>query len=228
MSRFVPLFAGAEELIPVVITVLVVIISVIAQVVAKIKSIQPPGGGPAQPPPKRPVPADVVNEIEDFLKKAAQKREVKQQPPVRAQQAPPVRVQQASRRAEKVEQPVKAEVIVDRRVGGKVEEHVKKYLDSENFERREIQLGGEVAQADRQIDQHLHQVFDHQVSELSAMPGESAAPMTIETPEAAEAAYLAIPATFATSLTDLLTDPESIRQAIVFNEIFRRPEERWV
>ena len=72
------------------------------------------------------------------------------------------------------------------------------------------------------------QVFDHQVSQLAALPGEAAAaPVAVESSEAAEAAYLEIPATFATGMTDLLSNPEAIRQAIVFNEIFRRPEERW-
>ena len=72
--------------------------------------------------------------------------------------------------------PVHAEVVADAPVGGKVEEHVKKYLDSEDFARRESQLGEEVAQADKAIDQHFSQVFDHQVSRLASLPGEAAVP----------------------------------------------------
>ena len=221
MSSFTPLFAAADDIIRLVIILLIIIIPAIAQLIAKIRTIKPPGAGPLPQAPQRPVPADVVNEIEDFLKRATQKREVKQPRP-----AP---VQQAMRRIEKLEKPVNAEVVADAPVGGKVEEHVKKYLDSENFARRESQLGEEVAQADKAIDQHLSQVFDHQVSRLASLPGEAAAPpVAYEPPELVEASSLAIPDTFATGLTDLLSNPEAIRQAIVFSEIFRRPEERWV
>jgi hypothetical protein len=216
-----PLFADAAGFIKLAILILVFVVPAIGQLIAKMKTIKPPGGGLPPQQPQRPVPADVVNEIEDFLKKAAQKREANKPRPVEAQPAPP-------RRIERIEQPVKAEVIADAPVGGKVEEHVKKYLDSEDFDRRESQLGGEVAQADKQIDQRLHQVFDHQVSQLSGKPGETAiAPVAIETAEVAAASYLAIPDTFATGLTDLLADADSVRQAIVLSEIFRRPEERW-
>ena len=85
-----------------------------------------------------------------------------------------------------------------------------------------------MAQADREIDQRLHQVFDHNVSNLELMPGEAAtAPVVVAPLELTEQSLLDIPATFATGLSDLLADPDSVRQAIVLNEILHRPEERW-
>ena len=96
------------------------------------------------------------------------------------------------------------------------------------FTKRSTELGSEVAQADREIDQRLHQVFDHHVSNLELMPGEAAAPPVVVTPvELTEQSLLDIPATFATGLTDLLADPDSVRQAIVLNEILHRPLEHW-
>ena len=85
-----------------------------------------------------------------------------------------------------------------------------------------------MSQADREIDQRLHQVFDHHVGDLELMPGEAAtAPMVAAPLELTEQSLLDIPATFATGLTDLLANPDSVRQAIVLNEIIHRPEERW-
>jgi Na+-transporting methylmalonyl-CoA/oxaloacetate decarboxylase gamma subunit len=221
MIPLAPLFADVGAIIfKLVLFLLIFGIPAIGQLIAKMKTIHPPAGGPLPQAPKRPVPTDVVNEIEDFLKRAAQKREGKQIV------APQVR--QAPRRVERIEQPVKAEVVSNGPVGGKVEEHVKKYLDSEEFARRESQLGEEVAQADKAIDQHLSQVFDHQVSRLASLPGEAAAPpVAYEPQELADASTLEIPATFATGLGTLLADADSVRQAIVLSEIFRRPEERW-
>ncbi len=112
-------------------------------------------------------------------------------------------------------------------VGGRVTEHVTKYLDADDFSRREATLGQEVAQADQQIDQHLRQVFDHRVSKLEAVPGEAAAPPTAYEPPDLVGAAADIPDTFATGLLTLITDPESLSQAIILSEILHRPEERW-
>ena len=98
----------------------------------------------------------------------------------------------------------------------------------QEFTRRSEDLGEEVAQADREIDQHLHQVFDHRVSQLELVPGEAAAPpaATFETSETTEAAPVAsLPV--AVGLLDLIGSPESLRQAIILNEILQRPEHRW-
>jgi len=46
--------------------------------------------------------------------------------------------------------------------------------------------------------------------------------------ELTEQSLLDIPATFATGLTDLLADPDSVRQAIVLNEVLHRPVETLV
>ena len=89
------------------------------------------------------------------------------------------------------------------------------------------ELGKEVSQADKQIGQHLQQVFDHRVSKLEAVPGEAAAPPAAYEPPDLVGAAADIPDTFATGLLDLITSPDSLRQAIILSEILHRPEERW-
>jgi hypothetical protein len=150
-----------------------------------------------------------------------------QRRPVQA--AAPLTVQASPVLAE----PVRAEVIAEvaqgqeKPVGGQVSEHVQKYLDEQAFRRRESELGKEVANADRQIDQHLQQVFDHRVSKLEAVPGEAAAPPAAYEPPDLVGSAADIPDSFATGLLELITNPDSLRQAIILSEILHRPEERW-
>ncbi len=165
---------------------------------------------------RRAVAPDVAEEIEEFMRRAANRRNVQGTQPAPAPPPTPAAAE-----------PARAQVGVEQPVGGQVEEHVKKYLDAQEFSRRSQELGEEVAEVDREVGQHLHEVFDHQVSRLEVVPGEAAAP-----PEAAEPSDLAeaspnMPATFATGLLDLVSSPDSLRQAIILNEILHRPEERW-
>ena len=216
MNVFAPLWAmDIGDLVKVVLILLFIVIPAIGQILAKMKQAQPPGGGVR--PPKLPMPApagNVGDEIEEFMRRAAQRRDKKgARPSAKRQPAP--------------EEPVRAEVVAERPVGGQVTEHIKKYLDQSEFSRRTSQLGGEVAQADRQIDQRLHQKFDHAVSRLAGVPGEAAiAPVAIAATDLA-ASISDLPVTSPAGLALLLTNPDSLRQAIVLNEILHRPEERW-
>jgi hypothetical protein len=149
------------------------------------------------------------DEIGEFLRRTAKRRG-----PQAAQPAPPPALE-----------PVLVEPERAGPVGGQVDEHVKDFLNTGEFSRRTAQLGGEVAQADEQLGEHLHKVFDHDVSSLAPKPGEvSAQPATAGGP-APDAATL--PLTAAAGFAALLSDMENVRQAIVINEILRRPEERW-
>jgi hypothetical protein len=209
------------ELVKLVVILVLFALAGLGKLVANMKQGQPPGAGVRGPQPPRPAAKDVVGEIDEFLRRAAQQRSAQTPRPIRAQSAPP--------KKPPPQQPIRAEVVAPKPVGGQVTEHVQKYLDTGEFSRRGAELGEEVVtQVDREIDQHLHQVFDHSVSQLAAVPGEAATPpANFEPPELSDASALEIPATFATGLTTLLTDPDSVRQAIVLNEIFHRPEERW-
>ena len=155
------------------------------------------------------------------MRRAAAKPRPRRTPgPIRRPPQPQLRPQ--------VEKPVQAQVVSDEPVGAKIGKEVERDLDTQEFSNRTDQLGSEVTQAVGEIDQHLHQVFDHHVSNLELLPGEAAAaPAAVGALELTEQSLLDIPATFATGLTDLLVNPESIRQAVVLNEILHRPEERW-
>jgi hypothetical protein len=219
MSPFAPLLAAGinAELIELIVIVVIGILAAIGRLMANTQQIGRPGGAPRPPPP--PTPVNATKEIEEFMRRAAAKpRPVANAAPVRRppQLRPPV------------EKPVQAQVIAEEPVGAKIGKQVERDLDTGEFTKRTTQLGNEVAQADREIDQHLHQVFDHHVSNLELMPGEAATPPVAVGPvELSEQSLLDIPATFATGLTDLLANPDSVRQAIVLNEILHRPEERW-
>ncbi len=171
MNSFVPLLAALDVvLIKAIVVMIVFILAGIAQLLAKLQKIQPPAG---RPRPPRPVPPDVAEEIEEFMRRAANRRNVQGTQPA---SAPPPTPSAA--------EPLRAEVVAEQPVGGQVEEHVKKYLDAQDFSRRSEELGEEVAQADREIGQHLHEVFDHRVSRLEQVPGEAAAPpLAAETSE---------------------------------------------
>jgi hypothetical protein len=235
MNLTAPLLAAINvDVIETLVILVIAGIAGIARVLAAMQQKQPPAGGPRVQQPPRPIPKDAADEIDDFLRRAAQQRTSQPTPQRTAQpagqrtaQAPqPARLPAARAAASK---PVVAEVVAAAPVGGQVTEHVQKFLDTEEFTRRGDQLGEEVvAQVDREIDQHLHQVFDHSLSQIAATPGETAAPPeAVGVMELPESSATEIPSTFATDLAALLTDSNSIRHAIVLNEIIHRPEERW-
>jgi hypothetical protein len=122
---------------------------------------------------------------------------------------------------------VQAEVVRAQPLGEGIKQHVGKYLDAGEFQRRAAGLGEEVAQADEQIEQRLHTKFNHEVSSLAAVPGESAAaPRALPGGEPEDLAA-ALPSTAAAGLAAMLGSSEGIRRAIVINEILTRPEDRW-
>ncbi|MCE5269091.1 MAG: hypothetical protein LLG00_14545 [Planctomycetaceae bacterium] len=227
------------DLVQIVVAVIIAIIAGVAKLMSAMRQKQPPpADDPADPPPPpqrpaRPVPTDVSDEIDEFLRRAAQRRSAR--PPATPGDAarstsprPPAREASSVSTRSSPAEPIRAEAAtLDRPVGGQVTEHVRKYLDDEYFDRRANQLGEDVARADQQVDQHLHQVFDHSVSHLAAVTGESAI-----APEASEPLGDAQPspealASFTDGVLGVFSDPDSIRQAIVLNEVIRRPEERW-
>jgi hypothetical protein len=220
MNPLAPLFAAGvdAELIKLIVIIVFGVLAGIGKLLAtKAQQGRPPAGN-AQVPAS-PAAAKMTNEIDEFMRRTAAK-------PRTTSGAQPVRRPPTLRPAEK---PVQAEVVADTPVGAKICKQVERDLDTQEFTKRTTQLGSEVAQADKEIDQHLHQVFDHHVSKLEFVPGEAANPPVAVGPvELTEQSLLDIPATFATGLTDLLADPDSVRQAIVLNEILHRPEERWV
>jgi hypothetical protein len=218
------LFAGIDaELIKAIVILVFLALAGLAKLLSGMQQV-PPGQRPRVAPP----PAEVSDEIEDFLRRAAQRQSAPQSPP-----AQPVR-QIPKKFPRPAVEPILA-VAVDettekpqpKPVGGQVTEHVQKYLDAGEFSRRTSRLGDEVAQTDREIDEHLHQVFDHTVSRLSNVPGEAAAPPVAVAPPGMVETSPDELATSAENLLAVFSDPDLLCQAVVLSEILHRPEERW-
>jgi hypothetical protein len=152
------LFAAAidiAEVARILIIVVVFLVVMIGKLIGSMRVQQRPPGPVNRPalPPQQPRPAPrpqaqtagpktVKEEIDEFLRRAAQKKQSQSAPadPVRRISQPTATLAQ---RAE----PLQAELVRERPLGGAVSEHVKKYLDEKEFDERASKLGGEVAVA---------------------------------------------------------------------------------
>jgi hypothetical protein len=211
----------ADNIGPVIEAVILLVVGVTAVVVRMLggmKQMGPPPGGRPHLPAGQPRPqGNIQNEIDEFLRRVqaggGQRR------PAQARPAPA---------GNRPQPPVKAEAVAeesDEPVGAEVVKHVEKYLDTGDFARRSQQLSTEAVQADAALDEHMKQTFGHEVSRLARKPGETAMSTGPQmTDEAAPQAAVIMPPL---SLSTLVGDPDAIRQAIMVNEILRRPEERW-
>jgi hypothetical protein len=238
MNPFVIFAINVGDFIQVIVVLLIIIVSVIGKLVAGMREIKKPGvppvARPQQPMPQipqmRPMPQQqpqvqvprpksVKDEIEEFLRRAAEKKQPSSASPLpRTPRSNAPVVQQA--------EIVQAEIASDRPVGGEVTEHVKKYLDETQFTQRASKFGGDVAAADKKREDHLKQVFGHGISKLASKPGETSAPPT---PPSTGFFQDEVPvlAAAGTGIASLLNNIDNLRQAIVINEILQRPVDRW-
>ena len=185
------------------------------------------------------------NEVEEFLRRAAQRRaqveaQLRAQAEARARgqaQAPPpqrneppkrltpttqsISQQQGSQRAEVV--PLDVELAASgNRVAESVADHMR---HSQDIASHVELLGDRVEVADDEMEAHLHQVFDHSVGRLrkttesASTPGRAAIP--------SEAAVVIRDASPAHGIAELLRSPQSVRNAIILAEVLNRPADRW-
>lgn len=181
-----------------------------------------------QVPPPRPDAAQaerpagqqqLVGEIEEFLQRANQKRQekVRRKQPAKAaaKPAPPSPPKPARRLTQESHD-------FEVTTGQSVAEHVQKHLDTSRFGDRAEHLVDDIAKGDVVREAHRKQVFEHQLGRLadtSTRAAQPAPPPVVLT--AAEAEAAAVP------LAALLANPQSLKQAIVLNEVLARPEHRW-
>ncbi|MFH1264779.1 MAG: hypothetical protein ABIK89_03585 [Planctomycetota bacterium] len=207
LNGLLPIAAMEDWIFPLVV-VLFLIISGVGQVLAKVREgqeaerrRQQAGQRPRGARPARPPARDPLREeVGQFL---------------RGPENP---------RAANALEPVAADLVPDDR---SVADHVRQGLGTERFDHLRPELTGEVALADDRMAEHVHDVFDHEVSRLAGTPGESASLPGAEEAGTPDDRVTLIPATAAAGLAAMLADPGSLRQAIVLNEILQRPEERW-
>ena len=143
--------------------------------------------------------------IEDFLRQAAERR-VGKPPPVVAVPVEPV-----------TEPVVPTVVVADVAVPDRPLEktRLEHHIDTHDVADHAEHLGEQVSRADDVVDQHVHDVFDHQVGALS---GSGDASDTVDTTGGRQ---------LRRQLKRAIRSRTQIRQAVVFSEIVRRPEWRW-
>jgi hypothetical protein len=167
-----------------------------------------------QPPGRQ----DVNDEVRDFLQRASERK---------SETRPPAQQQEASRPTRRLQQQsieiVDAEVIDDPPTGAGVRSHVKQHLNTREFDQRASQMAQGEANSDRVMQSHMHKTFDHQLGSL-APAATSDPPMTQEEQQASD--LVGVPNT-ANDFMAMLRNPAQVRQAIIMNEILRRPEDRW-
>lgn len=234
----VPLLADIEWKIIISIVVgLIYLINYILNAAGKAQPPKPPRAEPRpRPRPQVPVVAaaggrqELNDEVGEFLRRAAQKRgggrpaemEVVR-PESRGSQRP--RVAQEARAKAAAGSVVEAQTVDEGPLGGKVPALAERHLDSRELAERASHLS-HVDQADEEMQSHLQQVFDHQLGSLAPRLADSAEPAAGDHATAPSEAPTAMPTT-AEALAVLLSNPQSLRGAVILTEIFRRPTERW-
>jgi hypothetical protein len=170
------------------------------------------------------------DEIEDFIRRAAERRKQQQgqaqgqrrpQPP---RATPPV---QPPARPRTLATPISQPAVVEAEViPAEVIEHVSSYvtthLDTRQFGERASHLGEQTALADDRLEARLHQKFDHQVGRLTKGSVNEVA--DIPDPVAGMLQTSSPSSTARESLVAMLRSPQSIRNAIIMNEILSRRE----
>ncbi len=163
----------------------------------------------------------MARDIEEFLRKAAERR--KQQgaaPPAASPSVPaqpsPARPAAAPQRANPPprQAPVEAEVVRPQRLGSGVAQHVRQHIDTKDIVEHVSHLGEEVAEADDKLEKRIHDKFD---AGMGSLAGDR------------KTAGLVTPAAQAgtvppNELLNLLRNPRTLRQAILLSEILKRPE----
>lgn len=187
------------------------------------------------------------NEVEEFLRRAAQRRaqveaqmraqaEAKAQrqpapPPQQQRMAPPQSVfqpQQPQTPTFPTAQIVPAQIVsaelADQsdRLGSGVSQHLR---GSQQIAQHVEELGDAVEMADDNLEARLHNTFDHQVGRLKKIASE---PVKVIPPERMAATVTAAAySTSAAGLMAMFRTKTDVRNAILLSEIISRPTDRW-
>jgi hypothetical protein len=169
-----------------------------------------------QPPPQQAGQSQLNAEIEQFLKRANERRMEK----TRREGSPTA--------APKPPQPPLVEQAVDvepleRRDFDAVAASVQQHLGSRGFQQRAEHLGDDVEQAEGEMERHLQEAFSHKVGTLG-----SAEPLAPPTP-VTDVKTIAVEDRNSTALAlaGILANQQNIKQAIMLKEILERPIDRW-
>ncbi len=149
----------------------------------------------------------MARDIEEFLRKAAERRNKKAEQASQPQVAPsPPSISNPSARpplSQLVVEPEEVEIVRSESVA----KHVKRHIDTSNIVRHVEHLGDDIEQADEKMEAHIHKAFDPN-----------------GTPGAQETASQSPAKLAGTELLYILRSPKTIRHAIIIAEIMKRPE----
>ena len=176
----------------------------------------------------------MARDIEEFLRRAAERRKQHQQ----GQRQPiPAPVPKPTPRVRQIVDSTEVELIApkatnveprkkrsSRTESGQqrdmrnesVAEHVKKHINTRSISESAKRLGDDIENADDRIAQRVQRKFDHDVSKLDDLP-------TVQDDIVATATE-AETAPFARDLIEMFRSPNGVRQAILISEILKRPD----
>jgi hypothetical protein len=240
---------GIGELTQIIIAVVVVLFAVLRQIYEANKEAGKKAAAPRPQPQAgpKPVPAaagqqadPLRSQVEEFLRRAGQKSQEAQQqgqpqrptseielliedgprPPQRRvlvesnRPNDPRRLQAGSPTAANPDKrPARRSVTPKRRVTLAERAAVREEKRVGNLPEKQPHLGQRIIDDDKQFDEQLKAKFDHSVGTLAGSDsGQIAAPQQ-ETP--------------ASQIAAMLANPQGVRQAVILNEILRRPSDRW-
>lgn len=169
----------------------------------------------------------MAGEIEEFLRRAAQRRAAQQPAANRAPQRPP-ELQVLDDDDVIDADIVDAYVVEDPGIlsGHDVGDHVSRHINTSDFGERISHLGEEVDQADERMEAHLHGYFEHALGDLGATTSR-ASDSTLDDDGAPQGSPGARKKRATFNIRKLLRSSTSIRDAIVLSEVLRKPEDRW-
>ena len=167
------------------------------------------------------------DEVEEFLRRAAARRaqaeaKRREQQQQAAQPAPPPQQRQPlvqrpiAIQTEPLVEIVEAEVAdTSSRFSSSVSQNLR---GTTEIARHASSLGAEVDQADDKLEARLHKTFDHQLGQLKDTTTAAPVKEAMQTSDALLASM---------NLTRLLSNSQSIRNAIILSEVLNRPVDRW-
>ena len=142
--------------------------------------------------------------------------------PPRMTSAPQSLSQQQSYSAPTMSQTVVAAELAEEtdRIASSVAAHLR---GAEQISEHTAHLSDRVDAADDVMDARLHQTFDHQVGRLKQTTQATAAVSRLD----ANATAATVAKATVLGIAHMLQSPENIRSAIILNEVFNRPIDRW-
>ncbi len=107
-------------------------------------------------------------------------------------------------------------------------EHVTSHIDTSSIRQHSDGLGGRLRNSDEQVEQHLHDVFDHQLGDLDSSGGaytirEGTDDATWEDLGQKRQREQAQRVLQANDIMRMMRDPVAIQEAIVLGELLRPP-----